>query len=412
MQPTKSDILSLLPPYQDTWVVVTPTQEVSDIIRSMVKSHKEFAGYYDAIAPLFDAGDTETICENLYQFCKQNIRYKEETAADQTTALPTGILTRGHGDCKHYASFIGGVLDAITRTTGKKINWEYCFASYEKAERTPYHVFVIVQTPDGPLWVDPTPGAATKDPVWVITKKVHTGTAVPAKVAGLSCAPCVKAIGATAQQSASSIAATGGALAVIPVAGPFIAAATSLIGVFVSLFGSKYSSSTGVRWLTQLYQYYVLGQGNVTSDNQVNETYTTAAQKWFSTALGVPIYDRYRFDALHGTLPIGTANPTGSDTDRAAMYYQVAPEVKDIPEVAVDQAVQLAKQFQYGTAPGSWKNTLAAPQIATQTSVDANGNMVQTLVPGGAGTTAASGLPWIWIIGGIVALYFLTENDS
>jgi hypothetical protein len=171
MQPTVSTILQQLPPYKDKWITITDRQDVHDIITDMCKSHQHFASYYDRFAMDFWTGDIDTTCDNIYWFLKNNISYREEKELDQTTALPTGILTRGYGDCKHYASFAGGVLDSIARQTGIPIHWKYCFASYEQSQRIPYHVFVVVDTDSGPVWIDPTPGASESMPVWVINKK-------------------------------------------------------------------------------------------------------------------------------------------------------------------------------------------------------------------------------------------------
>jgi len=170
-------VLQHLPEYRDEWETVVDDQEVKDIIRTMFDSHVQFKGYYDNIGYLFDGNTISDTCENLFAFCKNNIRYREESKDLQTTALPTGVLVRGYGDCKHYASFIAGCLGAIERNTGTKINWEYCFASYRIDQRTPYHVFVIVNDEKGnEIWVDPTPGADNKVPVWWVRKKIKFPT--------------------------------------------------------------------------------------------------------------------------------------------------------------------------------------------------------------------------------------------
>lgn len=173
MRVSRDMLLAELPPYRDEWVTIAEKQEVErDIIPEIVNAHRLFAKDYDKIA-IFFVGDTlKQTCENLYNFCIENIRYREEAERLQTTALPTGLLTRGYGDCKGYASFIGGCLDAISRATGERIDWYYCFASYEIDQRVPYHVFVVVETENGPLWVDPTPGSEGRTPVWEITERV------------------------------------------------------------------------------------------------------------------------------------------------------------------------------------------------------------------------------------------------
>ena len=170
---SSKEVLSYLPVYQDEWRLVTYDQDVPDIISAILKSHKDFARYYDKIYWLFDTGNTAQTCLSLYDFCKQNIQYSEEPESMQTTALPSGMLIRGKGDCKHYAGFIAGVMSAIARNAGNNCQTEYCFASYDALNRVPYHVFAIITDENGKeYWPDPTPGAEGKIPTWWVRKKV------------------------------------------------------------------------------------------------------------------------------------------------------------------------------------------------------------------------------------------------
>lgn len=169
----KIDLLKRLPPYRDEWIVINKSQSVPDIIREVCDAHRSFTGLYDRIWMYFDEPTTEEICNKLVRFCKANIHYREESDKSQTTAIPQGLLTRGYGDCKHYASFCGGVLGAINRATGKHINWHYRFASYRLTRRTPYHVFVVVQKDGEEIWLDPTPGSDNQYPIWVQNRKVE-----------------------------------------------------------------------------------------------------------------------------------------------------------------------------------------------------------------------------------------------
>lgn len=169
MQPAKKDLLKRWPAYRDDWrILVKGNQRVEEIIEAVINSHHRFAGYYDKIAELFDNGQSvRRIASDLYAFVEDNIKYKEEPNKLQTTALPTGILTRGYGDCKHYASFIGGVLDALNRA-GRHIHWAYRFASYKLLDTRPHHVFIVINPgTDRELYIDPVPGAKENVPVWI-----------------------------------------------------------------------------------------------------------------------------------------------------------------------------------------------------------------------------------------------------
>jgi hypothetical protein len=176
---SREKLLDCLPPFRDEWITLSSDQTVDTIISEVLSSHKYFAPYYDKIALYFDVGSIQKICNTLYRFCKQNFEYVEETEESQTTSVPSGLLERGHCDCKGYATFCAGVLDAIKRSTGNPIDWYYRFASYKNGDRVPHHVFTVVKTATGEIWIDPTPGATDKDPSWIIDKTVKTTNEMP-----------------------------------------------------------------------------------------------------------------------------------------------------------------------------------------------------------------------------------------
>jgi hypothetical protein len=150
----KEVLLQYLPPVEGNSKLITEDQVVTDIITEVIKAHKWFEHDYDGIYFFFDDADIRVICKRLFDFCKNNISYKKEPKENQTTRSPSLLLEMGNGDCKHYAGFIGGVLAAMQRH-GKKINWCYRFASYDWFDSTPQHVFVVVKTNNGEIWVDP-----------------------------------------------------------------------------------------------------------------------------------------------------------------------------------------------------------------------------------------------------------------
>ncbi len=172
MIPSKEKLIGLLPAFKDERVLIKQNQRVGDIINQLVDAHYRYAVYYDRFAMLFDDTTTLKICENICEFLKKNIKYVEESDKDQTTALPTAILEWAQGDCKHYASFTGGILDAISRETGKEIIWCYRFASYDLLSKSPHHVFVVVFDKGNEIWIDPVPGADKLTPVWQLDEYV------------------------------------------------------------------------------------------------------------------------------------------------------------------------------------------------------------------------------------------------
>lgn len=175
MSVSKYEVLSLLPEYRDQWQLVVKDQDVDDIIQEIKRCQKTFAPYYDRISKLFLRDSVAGIADELYDFCVQNITYREETVKMQSSAIPTGVLIRGMGDCKHYALFCGGVLASLNRLYGLGINWWYYFAGYKKGDQEPYHVFIGLYDPQAreEIWIDPTPGSATKVPTLLIKEKVR-----------------------------------------------------------------------------------------------------------------------------------------------------------------------------------------------------------------------------------------------
>lgn len=182
----KHTLLQKLPPYGDQWVTTVQDQRVSDIISEVLEAHKLNAKFYDCIALYFDNDDPDEIARTLYDFCKTNFHYVEESENAQRSFTPQGALSVGDVDCKGYAGFIGGVLGGIERATGKRLNWNYRFASYKLLDDTPGHVFVVLNNMGEEIWIDPTPGAETKKPVWEVNKKVKIGSmAILRNIAGV-----------------------------------------------------------------------------------------------------------------------------------------------------------------------------------------------------------------------------------
>lgn len=150
---TKQTLLSDLNTYIGSHKVLVYDQNTTDIIKELLKAHKDNEKEYDKIYKYFDFSNENKIFENLFNFCKKNIKYKVESGEKQSLKTPTAILVQGFGDCKQYAQFIGGVLDAINRNK-KKIDWCYRFASYNDQKRI-QHVFIVVKTIEGEIWIDP-----------------------------------------------------------------------------------------------------------------------------------------------------------------------------------------------------------------------------------------------------------------
>lgn len=106
------------------------------------------------------------------------------------------------------------------------------------------------------------------------------------------------------QTSSALLLVAAGAQAFPPigtVVGLVAGAVAGLCKVCSSLFGSSYTTTGDVRWLLQKYQYFVLGDASVTSDNKVDQSQLTNCWNWFAAVSGVPIYNQVRYANLRGT---------------------------------------------------------------------------------------------------------------
>lgn len=171
----RSVLLEKLPPFSHRMVTIKKNQSVGDIVKEVLAAHEVFAPDYDGIAYDFDHGDNVETCKALFQFLKQNVRYRIESEEKQTTKSPAAIIEMADGDCKHYAGFIAGVLDALKRQ-GRSVNWHYRFASYNPLDTLPGHVFVVLNEGSKEYWIDPVLKIFNQrlEPTYILDKRVNT----------------------------------------------------------------------------------------------------------------------------------------------------------------------------------------------------------------------------------------------
>lgn len=168
-------LLQKLPLFAGRSVLIVNNQSVSDIVKEVVEAHSYFASDYDLIAADFESSTSLQTARNLFNFLKTHVAYKIESDKAQTTKSPSAILETAAGDCKHYAGFAAGVLDALKRA-GHKVTWHYRFASYNFMETEPGHVFVVLVYDGTEYWIDPVLESFNQrlEPHYYLDKKVNT----------------------------------------------------------------------------------------------------------------------------------------------------------------------------------------------------------------------------------------------
>lgn len=151
-------ILGKLNQYEGESLKLAENQNVFDIIAAISHSHKVDAKEYDKIYMYFIGKTPEETAKNIFSFLKKNTRYFMESADRQTVKSPAAILKEKYIDCKNYALFAGGILDAINRSGLQEIPFVYRFVSHNLFNTDYNHVLVVVN-PDTyeELYIDPIP---------------------------------------------------------------------------------------------------------------------------------------------------------------------------------------------------------------------------------------------------------------
>lgn len=154
-------LLDKLPAYKAEKTLITRRQDTFDIIREILKMHRECLRerLYDTICEEHWQGDPLSTAKELFYWAKKNLPYQEEKTLMQTVKKPQAILaerlTFGN-DCKHYASYIVGIGEALRRK-GYPVKCFYRFASYDPKKRSPGHVFAVMVIDGQEYWIDPVP---------------------------------------------------------------------------------------------------------------------------------------------------------------------------------------------------------------------------------------------------------------
>jgi hypothetical protein len=179
-------------------VMLVNRQVVKDIIRYMPKKLEDFRPYYDRIYAFFDADTIEDIGEGVFDFLKDQLFYVEEDDNAQWLCSPKELLERGESDCKGYALFTGGVIDALNRNSGRgEIPWCFRFVPSAILGTSIGHVFVVLDPGGKEVWVDPVLGSFNQKPVYLVREDRYVSEG--RKVAGLQVTSEGRVVGSAEQ---------------------------------------------------------------------------------------------------------------------------------------------------------------------------------------------------------------------
>jgi hypothetical protein len=154
-----SFLLQKLTPYRKQMHLIKRNQSVNDIMAAIKKAHEQYQDEYKKIAVYFWGGSKRKTGQKIWNYLKTNVPYKAEPDNFQTIKSPAAIIATGmngtlSNDCKNYALFTAGILQALN-DMGYKIPYSFRFASYNMFDNTPGHVFVVIDPGKNEIWVDP-----------------------------------------------------------------------------------------------------------------------------------------------------------------------------------------------------------------------------------------------------------------
>jgi len=139
-------------------VIVKKSGTNSDIIKT-IHSVLPFA-IKQAKNAKFDQilkGKTEIeTCQNIWNFLRRNLRYKEDSIHFQDIKLPRKLVLDGSGDCKSYSLFTAAILKSLN------IPFKFVYTSYNE-NKTPSHVYI--QTDSG-IIIDGVYSQFNKEKKW------------------------------------------------------------------------------------------------------------------------------------------------------------------------------------------------------------------------------------------------------
>lgn len=150
-------LIGKVSPFMGKREIIVGNQDTTDIIDALIANHYKYADEYDKIYRYFDGGSVEETAFNVWQFLKDDFKYTIEPENMQILRSPAALLASNMVgiDCKGYSTFINGIMDSYRRNTGKNFDVYYRFASYDPFDKTPQHVFAVVNENGNEIWIDP-----------------------------------------------------------------------------------------------------------------------------------------------------------------------------------------------------------------------------------------------------------------
>jgi hypothetical protein len=400
-------------------VMLVKKQVVKDIMKYMSVALVEFRPYYDKIYSFFEGSTMEEVGEQIFDFLKDQMIYEEESDEAQWLCNPRELLERGECDCKGYALFAAGVIDALNRNSDQgEIPWCFRFVPSAILGTKIGHVFVVLDPGGKEIWIDPVLSSFNQKPFYLVQEDRYVTEG--RKVSGLRVTRSGTVIGSAestllsqineytlGMQDAIDVSYGNGllntitqavVLSIVSVLVPGAALAFAAIKAGQVLLSDEFGpGSLSARLVGDItsniltapvtivesilngrtynsdqyragwyYYYYVMGQTKyLNNPNMVSDAQVPAALKWFIDRTGVFISGGEHITALTQSEE-AYMNLYGVNGDTTTDEYRVGP------------AVQVAQaNFNFNGGPGSWANTIGVFDVQLVAIANETGQSVE-----------------------------------
>lgn len=133
----------------NTTTFIKQNQSAKDIANAIVLSIKQSEMDAKKIAPFLKGATNKKSLENIFIFCKNNIKYKKETTDLQTARTIGRILSMKEGDCKHYTTTIASLSKALN------IPIKLRLISQNLLNSDPTHIYCVSNINGKEIIIDP-----------------------------------------------------------------------------------------------------------------------------------------------------------------------------------------------------------------------------------------------------------------
>lgn len=129
--------------------VIKCKQNARNIALQLKRAVNDSKAGASVISPKFRGKSVFMTCFNVYNFCRNNIKYVRETDRLQTAKTIQRILYDKFGDCKHYTTFCCSILQSLG------IDCEMRLISQNFYDPEPTHIYCVAFINGKEIIVDP-----------------------------------------------------------------------------------------------------------------------------------------------------------------------------------------------------------------------------------------------------------------